>query len=183
MFIVLANIGTAIVGVYASTLAVRQFPVVQRWSWRASTLLAVLPAFVLVGFFAEDVFSRFGTFLAFPRRVLRADGRHPDRGLLRVPAPALPAGSPVRRQPRRALPLLGRVQPRRLRGLRRRHGDLHLPARPGQLRLAPTVPVHDGLRARRRRRRPRVLARRDGCPATARPGRVRRRVPVVSGKG
>ena len=65
MFIVLANIGTAIVGVYASTLAVRQFPVVQRWSWRASTLLAVLPAFVLVGFFADDVFSRFGTFLAF----------------------------------------------------------------------------------------------------------------------
>jgi NCS1 family nucleobase:cation symporter-1 len=64
-FVVLGNIGTAIVGVYASTLAVRQFPVVQRWSWRASTLLAVLPAFVLVGFFADDVFSRFGTFLAF----------------------------------------------------------------------------------------------------------------------
>jgi NCS1 family nucleobase:cation symporter-1 len=64
-FIVLANIGTAIVGVYASTLAVRQLPGVRQWSWRASTLVAVLPAFVLVGFFADDVFSHFSTFLAF----------------------------------------------------------------------------------------------------------------------
>jgi NCS1 family nucleobase:cation symporter-1 len=64
-FIVLANIGTAVVGVYASTLAVRQIPGVNRWSWRASTLTAVLPAFVLVGFFADQVFAGFGTFLAF----------------------------------------------------------------------------------------------------------------------
>ena len=64
-FIVLANIGTAVVGVYASTLAVRQLPGVSRWSWQASTLTAVLPAFVLVGFFADQVFDQFSTFIAF----------------------------------------------------------------------------------------------------------------------
>jgi nucleobase:cation symporter-1, NCS1 family len=64
-FIVLANIGTALVGVYASTLALRQMPGAQRWSWQVSTLVAVLPAFVLAGFFADAVFARFGAFLAF----------------------------------------------------------------------------------------------------------------------
>lgn len=64
-FIILANIGTAIVGVYASVVALRQLPVVSRTSWRTSVAIAVLPAIVLVGFFAGPVFGRFSTFLAF----------------------------------------------------------------------------------------------------------------------
>ncbi len=64
-FIVIANIGTAIVGVYASVVALRQLPFVGKTSWRTSVAIAVLPAIVLVGFFAEPVFGRFSTFLAF----------------------------------------------------------------------------------------------------------------------
>jgi NCS1 family nucleobase:cation symporter-1 len=65
LFIILANVGTAVVGVYAATVAIRQVPAVQRLSWRATTVLAILPAFVLVGFFSNDVFSHFSTFVAF----------------------------------------------------------------------------------------------------------------------
>ncbi|NHC24327.1 hypothetical protein G6553_14245 [Nocardioides sp. IC4_145] len=64
-FIILANIGTAVVGVYASVIALRQLPVISKTSWRTSVAIAVLPAIVLVGFFASPVFGRFSTFLAF----------------------------------------------------------------------------------------------------------------------
>ena len=64
-FIVLANVGTAVVGVYAATVAVRQLPVVRKRSWMFSTWLSALPALILVGFFSDTVFDNFGTFLAF----------------------------------------------------------------------------------------------------------------------
>lgn len=65
LFIILANIGTAVVGVYAATVAVRQLPPVRRMSWVSSTLITVVPALVLAGFFADAVFANFSVFLAF----------------------------------------------------------------------------------------------------------------------
>lgn len=65
LFIILANVGTAIVGVYASTLAIRQLPGLAKGSWRTSVLISVLPAVLLVGLWANLVFDKFPTFLAF----------------------------------------------------------------------------------------------------------------------
>ncbi len=64
VFIVLANIGTALVGAYASTIAFRQIRVIRKLSWFTSTWIAILPALVLVGLFSDFVFSSFGTFLS-----------------------------------------------------------------------------------------------------------------------
>lgn len=64
-FIVLANVSTALVGAYASTIALRQVSVVKKMSWVPSTLLSTLPAVILVGFFSDFVFASFGTFLSF----------------------------------------------------------------------------------------------------------------------
>lgn len=63
IFIILANIGTALVGAYASTIAFRQVGAVKKLSWVSSTWIAILPAVILVGFFSDFVFSSFGTFL------------------------------------------------------------------------------------------------------------------------
>lgn len=64
-FIILANFGTAVVGVYAATLAVRQLAPVRKTSWTTSIWIATLPAFILAGFFAQAVFDNFSIFLAF----------------------------------------------------------------------------------------------------------------------
>jgi nucleobase:cation symporter-1, NCS1 family len=65
LFIVLANIGTAVVGTYAATVAVRQIPAVRKLSWVKSTLIGVVPSVLLAGFFAQTVFEEFSVFLAF----------------------------------------------------------------------------------------------------------------------
>ncbi|MFD0663670.1 cytosine permease [Thermocatellispora tengchongensis] len=62
-FIVLANIGTAIVGVYVATLALRQIPRVARIPWNVSTLAPILPVAVVSAFLAAPFSARFGTFL------------------------------------------------------------------------------------------------------------------------
>ncbi|MGI8393109.1 purine-cytosine permease family protein [Leucobacter sp. W1038] len=64
VFIVLANVGTALVGAYASTIAFRQIATVRKLSWFPSTLIATVPALVLVVFFSGFVFDNFGTFLS-----------------------------------------------------------------------------------------------------------------------
>jgi NCS1 family nucleobase:cation symporter-1 len=65
VFVIVADLGTVVVGVYSSAIGLRQLPGLSKTSWNTTTLLAVLPAFVLVGFFPDAVFDRFGTFLAF----------------------------------------------------------------------------------------------------------------------
>nr|WP_239028289.1 cytosine permease [Pseudonocardia acidicola] len=66
LFIVIADLGTVMVGVYASAIALRQVPGrLNRSSWQTTILVATLPAFVLVGFFPNLVFSHFSTFLSF----------------------------------------------------------------------------------------------------------------------
>jgi NCS1 family nucleobase:cation symporter-1 len=65
VFVIIADLGTVVVGVYSSAIGLRQVAGVSKLSWNATTLLAVLPAFVIVGIFPDQVFDRFGTFLAF----------------------------------------------------------------------------------------------------------------------
>ncbi|MGY1664104.1 purine-cytosine permease family protein [Geodermatophilus sp. SYSU D00705] len=65
VFVLIADLGTVVVGVYASAIALRQLPGVAKVSWNATTFLAVLPAFLFVGFFPDAVFDHFGTFLSF----------------------------------------------------------------------------------------------------------------------
>ncbi|MGW4729513.1 purine-cytosine permease family protein [Streptomyces shenzhenensis] len=66
LFIIIADLGTAMVGVYAAAIALRQVPgKLSTWSWQSSVVLASLPAVVLVGFFPDVVFHHFSTFLSF----------------------------------------------------------------------------------------------------------------------
>jgi nucleobase:cation symporter-1, NCS1 family len=66
LFIILANVGTVLVGVYVSAIGLKQLPVLQkRLSWNATTGLALLPVAFVIIFFTDFFFDRFGTFLAF----------------------------------------------------------------------------------------------------------------------
>ncbi|OAV62436.1 hypothetical protein A6F49_06935 [Enteractinococcus helveticum] len=64
-FIILANIGTAVIGVYASTIATRQLPLMSKMKWVPSTLVATVPALILAGFFPDIAFANFSVFLSF----------------------------------------------------------------------------------------------------------------------
>jgi NCS1 family nucleobase:cation symporter-1 len=66
LFIVIANIGTTLVGVYVSAIGLKQIPAFQnRLSWNATTAVALVPVAVIVVFFGSWFFDHFGTFLAF----------------------------------------------------------------------------------------------------------------------
>jgi len=65
LFVIAANLGTAVIGVYASAVGLKQAPIFERLSWRASLLLGLVPVAV-VGILLPDLFfNNFGTFLAF----------------------------------------------------------------------------------------------------------------------
>jgi nucleobase:cation symporter-1, NCS1 family len=64
-FLLIANIGTAMMGIYASSLAVRQLPKADKLSWQWTIFLVSLPAMLVVGFFASSAESFFAVFLAF----------------------------------------------------------------------------------------------------------------------
>lgn len=65
LFVILANIGTAVTGVYATAIGLKNLPTVAKMSWDATLLLAIVPVGV-VGIFLPDLFfNNFGTFLAF----------------------------------------------------------------------------------------------------------------------
>lgn len=65
-FIVLANVGTTMLGIYVSALALKQVPAIDRkLPWNASTALTLLPVAFIVVFFAAPFYDHFGTFLAF----------------------------------------------------------------------------------------------------------------------
>ncbi|WP_066452587.1 cytosine permease [Castellaniella caeni] len=66
LFIVLANVGTVMVGAYVSAIGLKRIPVVQaRCGWRLTTFLALAPVFVIVVTMPGLFFDNFGTFLAF----------------------------------------------------------------------------------------------------------------------
>lgn len=64
-FLLIANVGTAMMGIYASSLAIRQLPKAGRLSWKWTIFLVTLPAMVIVGVFARSAESFFAVFLAF----------------------------------------------------------------------------------------------------------------------
>ncbi|MCG2623072.1 cytosine permease [Arthrobacter sp. I2-34] len=65
-FIILANVGTTMIGVYVCALALKQVPAVdRRVSWKGSTALSILPVLVILVFFATPFMDNYGTFLAF----------------------------------------------------------------------------------------------------------------------
>lgn len=64
-FLLVANVGTAMMGIYASSLAVRQLPKGNTLSWKMTIFLVSVPAMVVVGLFANSAEAFFATFLAF----------------------------------------------------------------------------------------------------------------------
>lgn len=65
LFVIFANIGTAVTGVYATAIGIKNLPGVHNLSWTATLLLAIVPV-CAVGVFLPDLFfNNFGTFLAF----------------------------------------------------------------------------------------------------------------------
>lgn len=65
IFVIAANFGTAVIGVYASSLGVKQVPGISDLSWPKTVLVSVIPV-ALVGALIPDLFfSSFGSFLAF----------------------------------------------------------------------------------------------------------------------
>lgn len=65
-FIVLANVGTVLVGVYVSSVGLKRVPVLERrLGWNATTALSLLPVVLVVATVPTLFFDHFGTFLAF----------------------------------------------------------------------------------------------------------------------
>lgn len=65
-FIVLANIGTIMVGAYVAALALKQQPAIDKHlPWNAATTIALAGSALVLIFLATPFFDNFGTFLAF----------------------------------------------------------------------------------------------------------------------
>ncbi|MFC9350508.1 purine-cytosine permease family protein [Arthrobacter sp. NPDC057013] len=65
-FIIIANVGTAMVGTYTAALSLKQQPAIDaRLSWRGSTTVAGLTVALVIVFLAEPFYANFGTFLTF----------------------------------------------------------------------------------------------------------------------
>ena len=65
VFVIAANLGTAVAGVYATTVGLKQVPGLNRIAWHWLLLAALVPV-AIVGVFIQDLFfANFGTFLAF----------------------------------------------------------------------------------------------------------------------
>jgi NCS1 family nucleobase:cation symporter-1 len=65
VFVIAANLGTAIIGVYATAVGLKSVPGISKMSWRATLLIALVPV-AFIGIVIPDLFfNNFGTFLAF----------------------------------------------------------------------------------------------------------------------
>lgn len=65
VFVIAANLGTAIAGVYATTVGLKSVPGLSGLSWSASLLIGLVPV-AIVGVVVPDLFfNNFGNFLAF----------------------------------------------------------------------------------------------------------------------
>jgi NCS1 family nucleobase:cation symporter-1 len=65
LFVIAANLGTAIIGVYATAVGLRNIPAIAKMSWSATVLFGLVPVAVIGIFVPTLFFSNFGTFLAF----------------------------------------------------------------------------------------------------------------------
>jgi NCS1 family nucleobase:cation symporter-1 len=64
-FIVLANIGTTMVGIYVTAVGLRQVPAIERTPWSASTAMGLVPVGIVLVVTPDWVFDNIGTFLGF----------------------------------------------------------------------------------------------------------------------
>ncbi|RKF17097.1 hypothetical protein D6850_06170 [Roseovarius spongiae] len=65
VFVIAANLGTAIVGVYATAVGLKSVPGVERLSWPVTLLLGLVPVVAVSVIVPDLFFNNFGTFLAF----------------------------------------------------------------------------------------------------------------------
>lgn len=65
VFVIAANLGTAIIGVYATAVGLKSIPGIGKLSWRITLLLALVPVAVIGVLVPDFFFNNFGTFLAF----------------------------------------------------------------------------------------------------------------------
>lgn len=63
-FVTAANFGTAIAGVYASAIGLRNFRRLEKLPWRVLLIVTIMPVALIGVFIPEFVFSRFGSILA-----------------------------------------------------------------------------------------------------------------------
>lgn len=64
LFVIAANFGTAVIGVYASSLGVKQVPGISDITWPKTVLVSVIPVAIVGAVIPELFFSGFGSFLA-----------------------------------------------------------------------------------------------------------------------
>lgn len=62
-FIALANFGSAMIGVYISTVGLRNLPIMAKQRWNVSTIIALIPVAFVAVVIPELFFSGFGNFL------------------------------------------------------------------------------------------------------------------------
>ncbi|MDH3229854.1 MAG: cytosine permease [Alphaproteobacteria bacterium] len=65
IFVMAANFGTAVIGVYASAIGLKHIPAMGRLSWKVTVLLALAPVAIVCIVIQDWFFNNFGTFLAF----------------------------------------------------------------------------------------------------------------------
>jgi len=65
LFVIAANLGTAVAGVYATAVGLRQVPGFGRLPWPVTLLFAIVPVGVIGVFLPDLFFGNFGVFLAF----------------------------------------------------------------------------------------------------------------------
>jgi NCS1 family nucleobase:cation symporter-1 len=64
-FIILANVGTTLVGVYCASVGLRELPPLAKRSWNLTTVVAIGPVGVVLVVAPTWVYDNIGTFLAF----------------------------------------------------------------------------------------------------------------------
>ncbi|WP_272011578.1 purine-cytosine permease family protein [Roseovarius sp. ZX-A-9] len=65
VFVLAANLGTAIAGVYATSVGLRSVPAFERLPWTATLLIGLVPVAIITIFLPDLFFNNFGTFVAF----------------------------------------------------------------------------------------------------------------------
>lgn len=65
LFVMAANFGTAVAGIYASTVGLKAVPGLRRMSWNTALALSLVPVVVIGVFLPNWFFDNFGTFLAY----------------------------------------------------------------------------------------------------------------------
>jgi NCS1 family nucleobase:cation symporter-1 len=65
LFIILANVGTVMVGVYVTAVGLKQIGPMEKVSWNGTTGITLFPVLVIVILFPNYFFDHIGTFLSF----------------------------------------------------------------------------------------------------------------------